>query len=298
MHARDYKQVFADPATALKQPVMETRFYPWKVQRPVPQISVLPEALEPVPTPVVMSQQTTSTQNTGIHGCKITTIWTKNVLTQETNSVQKPPPLTQLEELRSELSEPKAKVPEATATSSSSQQTARFQVSEPGLVSALHQMKEQFMQASSGFERSMRRFVNPHSAKPSTSAAVLQEDKGRTCKSLIRRQISGIDFYVEALNGYISSDKLNANWETVEACANVQELLRIVRSRFFSAVPKISRYFAVWSSFVDPFSFKVDFKYASIMLNSKTLQTCSRGRLLSAVIHALIHCSVSLFNLS
>lgn len=110
--------------------------------------------------------------------------------------------------------------------------------------------------------------------------------------SIIPKRASAEDFLIPALHGYIKSESLH-NWRFVNVNPDVQMISERLRSRFFRDVVGVAQYTAEWVAFKDQTNFKIDLESKIIEFNTKTLQKCSRGRLLGVVIHALIHCTVS-----
>lgn len=104
---------------------------------------------------------------------------------------------------------------------------------------------------------------------------------------------SAEDFYVFELDGYVSPGQIRENWEEIELQPNVGQMLKLIRTRFFAGIKSIKRYTGMFVNMDGQHNFRIDTQQRIVEFNRNTLMKSSRGRLVGAVMHALIHCCVS-----
>lgn len=108
----------------------------------------------------------------------------------------------------------------------------------------------------------------------------------------VYKRSSPDDYFMPSLSIFITHGHLQ-DWSVIDMLPNVDAILNTIRSTYFKIVPKLACYAIAFSkNFKDQSNFKIDPVNRCIDLNRNTLITCSRGALMSVLLHIVIHICV------
>lgn len=130
-------------------------------------------------------------------------------------------------------------------------------------------------------------------AQGTVIAADVQKPYEEPVNTILAKRQNAEDFHLPELNGFLPEASAEEAWTLVDTQPNLALLVDSLRGHYFPKKVQYKKYNFRWSpNFVDQSNFKITPANLLVELNSKTLLKCSRGRLISVVLHSLIHISV------